>query len=257
MEQSIADKERQSIAKHQEEIKEQGAREQQRLAEQNRIETERRATEQRAKEERERQEKLRKESEKKKAEQRKKYSIAGHGNDIVTQTVRIAETSVHMLADDTKNIIRMSKELLQKRAEKKELSESECNKVIKTYETVKNNVEQLDKVNKNLDTLKDKKVIEKYETTKKSLEKKVCDTLEITKDKPKFLQSKKAVETSFREKIGNGLADLKAKADICKGRLAEINKEKKTQTSHREEKPASRTASRTIKPQTQTRARGR
>ena len=257
MEQTTADKERQSIAKHQEDMKEQGAREQQSLAEQNRIETERRATEQRNKEERERQEKLRKESEKKKAEQRKKNSIAGHGNDIVTQTVRIAETSVHMLADDTKNIIRMSKELLQKRAEKKELSESECNKVIKTYEMVKNNVEQLDKVNKNLDTLKDKKVIEKYETTKKSLEKKVCDTLEITKDKPKFLQSKKAVETSFREKIGKGLADLKAKADICKGRLSQINAEKKEQTSHREKEPASRTASRTVKPQTQTRGRTR
>lgn len=258
-ENDVAEKERKSIAKHQEELKEQGAREQASMTERNRIETERRATEQRAKEERERQEKLRKESERKKAEQRKKYSIAGHGNDIVTQSVRIAETSVHMLVDDTKNIIRMSKELLQKRAEEKKLTEGECNKIVQTYENLKNNVAQLDKVNKNLETLKDKKVMEKYQTSKDTLEKKICETLDIQKDKPKFLQSKKAVETSFREKVQKGLTDLGAKAEIAKARLTEIKAEKNTQSYYRDNKPAStsRTASRTVKPQTQTRARTR
>lgn len=116
MKQTIADKERQNQAKRQEEMNEQQAREQVSQTEQSRIEAEHGAADQRAREERERQEKLRKEIEKKKAEQREKYSIAGHGNDIVTQSIRIAETSVHIMADSVKDIVRMSKELMQKRA---------------------------------------------------------------------------------------------------------------------------------------------
>lgn len=237
MEQNIAEKERQSIAKHQEELKEQGIKEQASLTEQNRVETERRATEQRATEERERQDKLRKESEKKKEEQRKKYSVAGHGNDIITQSVRIVETSVHMLVDDTKTIIKMSKELLQKRAESKQLTEGECNKIVSTYENLKNQVGQLEKINNNLDTLKDKKVMEKYQTSKVDLEKKIGETLDIQKDKPKFLQNKKVPENTFKEKIQKGLSELGEKAKIATERLKEIRAEK--QSTHRENKPAS------------------
>lgn len=72
------------------------------------------------------QERLRMESERRKKEQRKKYSIAVQGNYIVTQSVRIAEQSVQMLCDDTKTIISMSRELLQKRAEEKKLTEHSC-----------------------------------------------------------------------------------------------------------------------------------
>ncbi len=257
MKQTIADKERQNQAKRQEEMNEQQAREQVSQTEQSRIEAEHGAADQRAREERERQEKLRKEIEKKKAEQREKYSIAGHGNDIVTQSIRIAETSVHIMADSVKDIVRMSKELMQKRAESKELTEGECKQTIKTYETLRNNVEQLNKVNKNLDSIKDKRIVEKYETTKQSLEKKVCETLEITKEKPKLMQNKKQIETSFREKVEKGLSDLKAKADICKVRLSEINAEKRSSVSVKEKNSYSekKTVSRTIKPQTRTRGR--
>jgi len=190
---------------------------------------------------------LRKESEQKKAEQNKKHTIAGHGNDMVTQTVRIAETTVKSLYDDTKNIIRMSKELLQKRAENKQLTENECNKIVSTYETLKNQVGQLDKVNKNLETLKDKKVMEKYETSKADLETKIGETLGIQKDKPKFLQSKKVPETTFKEKVQKGLAEMGEKAKIATERVKEIRAEK--QSNHRDNKPASTsrtaTASRT------------
>lgn len=258
-ENDVVKMERESIAKHQKAVKEENDKEQAKRMEKERIESERKATEQRAKEERERQERLRKEREKKKAEQKKKTSIAGRGNDIGTQTIRLVETGVKSLYGDVQNIIRMSKELLEKRAEQKQLTEGECKKILQTYENLKNNVEQLDKVNKNLDMLKDKKVVEKYKTSKVTLEKKICETLDIKKDKPKLLHSKKAVEISFREKIGKGIADLKSKADIAKGRLSEIKAEKKEQSINRDNKPAStsRTAShsKTIAPQTKARGR--
>lgn len=254
-ENEVVDKERQSIAKHEKDMKEESAREQANRMEQARVESDRRASEQRAKEEQERQERLRKESEKKKADQNKKYSIAGHGNDLGTDIVRIAETSVKMLYDDTKFIINQTKELLQKRAESKQLTEGECNKIISTYENLKNQVGQLEKVNKNLDTLKDKKVMEKYETSKADLEKKIGETLGIQKDKPKFLQNKNVPENTFREKVQKGLSELGEKAKIATERLKEIRTEK--QSTQREHKPAStsRTASqsKTVAPKTRTR----
>lgn len=252
-ENEVAEKERESISKHEKAMKEENAKEQENRMEQERIESERRATEERAKEERDRQERLRKEKERKRAEQKKKTSIAGRGNDIVTDSMRIVETSAKMLYDDTKYIIKMSKELFQKRAEEKKLTEGECNKIVQTYENLKNNVVQLEKVNKNLETLKEKKVIEKYETSKQALEKKICETLDIKKDKPKLLHSKKAVETSFREKIQKGLADLGEKVSIAKDRLGEIRNEKKSQFNYSEDKPETTCRAKTVAPKTRTR----
>lgn len=124
---------------------------------------------------------------------------------------------------------------------------------VQKYEDLKKNVEQLDKVNKNLETMKDKKVMEKYETSKQALEKKICDTLGIKKDKPKFLQSKKAVESSFRQKVEKGLVELGAKVEVSKAEITKIKAEEKAQNSHGEKKSAR------IKtePQKQTRARAR
>lgn len=238
-ENEISVREREIIAKHEKAMKEEYAKEQVNRMEQERIANERRATEQREKEEKERQERLRKEKEKKKAEQNKKFSVAGQGNDIVTNCIGIVEDGVKMLYSDTKYIIRMSIELLQKRAEKNQLTEKECNKIVQTYENLKYNVEQLDKVNKNLKTQKDKKVVEKYENSRQSLEKKVCETLDIKKDKPKLLRGKKAVETSFQEKVYKGLSELKMKADIAKSRLSELKVEKEVLSTHRDNKSIS------------------
>ena len=132
-------------------------------------------------------------------------------------------------------------------------------KQVQDYENAKKNVEQLEKINKSLENLKDKKVIEKYQTTKKSLEKKICGTLGIKKDKPKLWQSKKVVEQSFRNKVQKGLADMGTKADVAKKKIAETKCEKNTQTSQRENKPVGRTTNRAkaIVPQTRTRARVR
>lgn len=249
----VAEKERESIVRHEKFLKEERDKEQTYRMEQERIENENRATEQRTKEEKERQERLRKEKERKRAEKKKKTSIAGRGNDIVTDSIRIVENSTKMLYDDTRYIIKMSKELLQKRAEEKKLTEGECNKMIQTYENLKNNVVQLEKVNKNLETLKEKKVIEKYETSKQALEKKICETLDIKKDKPKLLHSKKAVETSFREKVQKGLADLGEKVSIAKDRLGEIRNEKKSQFNYFENKPETTCRAKTVAPKTRTR----
>ena len=130
-------------------------------------------------------------------------------------------------------------------------------KTIQQYEDLKKNVEQLDKVNKSLESLRDKKIKEKYETSKQSLEKKICNTLAIKKDKPQLLQSKKTVEQSFRDKIQKGLADFGAKADVAKKNIAEIKSEKIKQSSQRENKLVRRTTNseKTIEPQK--RARGR
>ncbi len=57
-ENEVVDKERQSIAKHENDMKEESAREQANRMEQSRIESDRRASEQRAKEEQDRQERL-------------------------------------------------------------------------------------------------------------------------------------------------------------------------------------------------------
>lgn len=236
--------ERENNAKHEMQMKEESAREQANLTEQARIENERRATEQRAKEEQERQERLRKETERRRAEQNKKHSIVGPGNDIVTQSARITEQSVKMLYDDTKSIIKSTKEMLQKRAEEKKMTEGECNKIIESYANLKNNVEQLDKLNKSMETLKDKRVMEKYQASKESLEKKICDTLEITKDKPKLFQRKQTIEKSFRERVEKGLADLGAKAEIAKARLSEIRSEKRTGSSRNRSASTGRTANR-------------
>lgn len=224
-------KERDSIKYHEKELEKGRNRlENIRLTEERRLSEELKAKEEKL------QERLRKESE----NRRKKQKIAGHGNDIGTQTISIIEQSTKMLISDTKDIIKMAKELLQKRAEEKQLTEQECNKIVQAYETLKNQVEKLDKVNKNLENLKDKKVIEKYEISKKELESKISNTLDIQKEKPKFLQSKAKTqeqEKTFSEKIQKGLADLREKADIARDRLQQLKSEKKvvvTKTTYKD-----------------------
>lgn len=128
---------------------------------------------------------------------------------------------------------------------------------IQKYEDLKKNVEQLNKINKKLETMKDKRVKEKYETSKQSLENKICYTLQIKKDKPKLWQSKKAVEQSFRNKVQKGLADMGAKAEVAKIKIAEIKAGKNIQTSQQKNNPVRRTTNRAKTIASQTRARVR
>jgi DNA repair exonuclease SbcCD ATPase subunit len=246
-------KERDSIKYHEKEMEKGRNRlENIRLTEERRLSEELKAKEEKL------QERLRKESE----NRRKKQKIAGHGNDIGTQTISIIEQSTKMLISDTKDIIKMAKELLQKRAEEKQLTEQECNKIVQAYETLKNQVEKLDKVNKNLENLKDKKVIEKYEVSKKELESKISNTLDIQKEKPKFLQSKAKTqeqEKTFSEKIQKGLADLREKANIARVRLQQLKSEKKvvvTKTTYKDARGnevRTNTKAKTQAPKTRTR----
>lgn len=269
-ENNVAEKEQQSIDKHNAELKEQTARQEERQREQERAETDRRnaerlqrESEQRRKEERERTEHLKQVEEHRKQREKELANRQVGGGDN-------KELESH-LAKGRQLDIQANKEGRGAKQEQsyKSLEERQINidyryamehlkeylDTVQKYENLQKNVEQLDKVNKSLESTKDKKAVEKYQTTKESLEKKICDTLEIKKDKPKFLQSKKAVESSFKDKVKKGLADLGAKAEVAKAEITKIKAVEKAQTTHGEYKPANRTASRTVKPQT--RARGR
>nr|WP_308742135.1 hypothetical protein [uncultured Anaerocolumna sp.] len=181
-------KERDSIKYHEKEMEKGRNRlENIRLTEERRLSEELKAKEEKL------QERLRKESE----NRRKKQKIAGHGNDIGTQTISM-----------------------------------------------------------------DKKVIEKYEVSKKELESKISNTLDIQKEKPKFLQSKAKTqeqEKTFSEKIQKGLADLREKANIARVRLQQLKSEKKvvvTKTTYKDARGnevRTNTKAKTQAPKTRTR----
>lgn len=267
----IAEKERQSIDKHNEELREQRNREEERRKEQERIETDRRTAErlrkeeERRKEQRENKEHLKQVEEHQRQRERElaNRQVGGGNKELENHLAKGRQLDIQANQEGRGAKQAKPYKTLEERQIDIDYRYTMDNlkhylETVQKYEDLRKNVEQLDKVNKSLETVKDKKVKEKYETSKQSIEKKICDTLDIKKDKPKFLQSKKAVETSFRGKVQKGLADLGAKAEVAKTKIAEIKAEKNTQSSHRENEPG-RTASRakTIAPQTRTRARGR
>lgn len=97
--------------------------------------------------------------------------------------------------------------------------------VLQNYEKTKQNIEQLDRVNKSIKKTKDKEVIKKYQTTKTSLEKRICDTLAIEKDKPKFWQNEKMLEESFRNRVQKAVNELGEKAKIAKEKIEKVKAE--------------------------------
>ncbi len=81
---------------------------------------------------------------------------------------------------------------------------AEYNRAIEKHDTFKEKVETLDKLNKSIEQTKDKVLLTKYKANKESLEKDIERDYGISKEKPKFLQSKEKkaeVERDYRDKL--------------------------------------------------------
>lgn len=139
------------------------------------------------------------------------------------------------------------------------MTEKQCNEIINKYENAKTKVDQLDKVNKGLEGAKDKKLIEKYNVNKNDLEKDLQKELGITKDKPRFLQTKAKTqeqEKAFRGKIETKLNELKEKYIVARDQLQIIKQAKKITHVKSNENDRGKTKENTrVKTQTQTRGR--
>lgn len=254
--------ERQSIDRYNAELREQNTRYEEQIREHERLETERRNAERLRKEDERRKEQRKQKEQQQIEEQRKQRerefldNAVGGGTDdkkLEDYLVKLRQLEIKANREGTG----ARKEQPYKPPEKDKASYL---KTIQTYENLKKNVEQLDKVNKNLETIKDTRARAKYETSKQSLENKICETLDIKKDKPKFLQSKKEVETSFREKVQRGIDNLEKRVEVAKTKIAEMKKEPSEQAfqpvENRENaRTITRENARTITPQNKARGR--
>ena len=84
-------------------------------------------------------------------------------------------------------------------------------KTIEKHDTLEVKTEQLDKLNKSIEKTNDKTMIKKYQTTKEGIEKDIERDYGISKEKPKFMQSKdktRAQEKDYREKLQGKLQNL-------------------------------------------------
>jgi len=121
-------------------------------------------------------------------EQRQKNSIAGRGNDALTNTIRIAEDTVGVFKDFAKDIKKMShisrEQKTGQKIEKKTVSEcrSDIIRASMNVENLRQLSFELKKIDEKLVTCKDKDLIYKLKGEKENIEKTISKNYEINRD---------------------------------------------------------------------------